>query len=105
VALTYYATVYVRRLVVPNLSVIIPISFKEHIPLVPDELRGVRSSFLLPAQAVSTIRMGDNQCAQQYHRLLTKGIKAENARLTVARAIVSTLYAMWRDGTAYQLRT
>ena len=55
--------------------------------------------------ATSAIGMGDNQYARQYRRLMTTGIKAENARLTVARPILSTLYAMWRDGTAYQART
>ncbi len=60
---------------------------------------------LAKGAAISAIRTEHNQYARQYRRLLTKGIKAENARLTVARAIVSTLYAMWRDGTAYQPRT
>ena len=60
---------------------------------------------LAKGAAISAIGMGENQYARQYRRLLTKGIKVENARLTVARAIVSTLYAMWRDGTAYQPRT
>jgi len=60
---------------------------------------------LAKGAAISAIGMGENQYARQYRRLLTEGIKAENARLTVARAIVSTLYAMWRDGTAYQPRT
>ena len=60
---------------------------------------------LAKGAAISAIGMGENQYARQYRRLLTKGIKAENARLTVARAIVSTLYAMWRDDTTYQPRT
>ena len=60
---------------------------------------------LAKGAAISAIRMSENQYSQQYRRLLAKGIKPENARLTVARAIIATLYAMWRDGTAYQPRT
>ncbi len=60
---------------------------------------------LAKGAAISAIGMGENQYARQYRRLLAKGTAPENARLTVARAIVSTLYAMWRDGTAYQART
>ena len=60
---------------------------------------------LAKGAAISAIRTEQNQYARQYRRLLAKGLKPENARLTVARAIGSTLYAMWRDGTAYQPRT
>ena len=60
---------------------------------------------LAKGAAISAIRTEQNQYARQYRRLLAKGTAPQNARLTVARAIVSTLYAMWRDGTAYQART
>lgn len=60
---------------------------------------------LAKGAALSAIRTEQNQYARQYRRLLAKGTAPENARLTVARAIVSTLYAMWRDPTAYQPRT
>jgi len=60
---------------------------------------------LAKGAAISAIGMGENQYARQYRSLLTKGIKPQNARLTVAPAIISTLYAMWRDDTPYQPRT
>jgi len=60
---------------------------------------------LAKGAAISAIRTEQNQYARQYRRLLAKGTAPQNARLTVARAIVATLYAMWRDGTAYQART
>ena len=57
---------------------------------------------LAKGAAISAIRTADNQYSQQYRRLLAKGIKPENARLTVARAILSTLYAIWRAAAALQ---
>jgi len=57
---------------------------------------------LAKGAAISAIRTADNQYSQQYRRLLAKGIKPENARLTVARAILATLYAIWRAAAALQ---
>lgn len=53
---------------------------------------------------VSAIAGKDNAFARQYRGLLSRGIKPESARLTVARAIVSTLYAMWCKGESYAPR-
>ena len=52
--------------------------------------------------AASSAILGENRFARQYERLLAKGKRPSMARLTVARAIVSTLYAMWRDDAPYQ---
>ena len=41
--------------------------------------------------AVTAIGLGDNQFSRQYHRLLDNVTSADNARLTVARAIVPSL--------------
>jgi transposase len=54
--------------------------------------------------ALAAIRAESNQFARQYQRLVAQGTAPENARLTVARAMVATMYAMWRDGTPYQPR-
>ena len=54
--------------------------------------------------AVSAITHGDNQFARQYRRLIADGIRAENARLTVARAMITTMWAIWRSGERYQPR-
>lgn len=51
--------------------------------------------------AVTAIGRDDNQFSRQYRRLLDSGTSPDNARLTVARAIVATLYAMWRDDQPY----
>jgi len=56
------------------------------------------------AAAVQAIAEGDNAFARQYHAMIQRGINPENARLTVARAIVSAMYAMWRKGEPYQPR-
>jgi hypothetical protein len=52
--------------------------------------------------AVDAIKFGDNHFARQHQRLVAGGTSAHNARLTVARAIISTLYAMWRSGEHYR---
>jgi transposase len=57
---------------------------------------------LAKSAAVDAIKLGDNRFARQYHRLVAGGTSTDNARLTVARAIVSTLYAMWRSGEHYR---
>jgi transposase len=55
--------------------------------------------------AVSSAIQGDNAFARQYRRLREEGLRSSMARLTVARAIVSTLYAMWRKDEPYRPRT
>lgn len=52
--------------------------------------------------AVDAIKFGDNHFARKYHRLVADGTSRDNARLTVARAIISTMYAMWRSGEHYR---
>ncbi len=54
--------------------------------------------------AIAAINHGDNQFARQYHRLIADGIRAHNARLTVARAIITTMWAIWRSGQRYRPR-
>lgn len=51
--------------------------------------------------AISAIRASDNRFGIQYRALLLQGVRTENARLTVARAIISTLWAMWRKDEEY----
>jgi len=51
--------------------------------------------------AQMAVRHDDNPFARQYQRLLANGVKSTNAQLTVARAIIATMYAMWRKGEAY----
>jgi transposase len=55
--------------------------------------------------AATAIAAGENAFGQQHARLRAAGVKPESARLTVARAIVSTLWAMWRDDAPYHPRT
>ena len=52
--------------------------------------------------ALSAIAQKDSQFCRQYQRLIAQGISAQNARLTVARALMATLYAMWRKGESYR---
>jgi transposase len=51
--------------------------------------------------AQMAVRHGDNAFARQYQRLIVNGVKSTNAQLTVARAIIATMFAMWRKGEAY----
>ena len=52
--------------------------------------------------AVNAINLGDNRFARQYQSLLAKQISPDNARLTVARAIISALWAIWLNGQHYR---
>jgi transposase len=51
--------------------------------------------------AGTAIGQGDNVFAHQYARRIAKGTSPEMARLTVARAIVSAMWAMWRKGEPF----
>jgi transposase len=64
--------------------------------------RGNRTLKDVAKGAASTaIGRGDNAFAQQFARLIARGTSPEMARLTVARAIVSALCAMWRTGESF----
>lgn len=56
---------------------------------------------LANSAAQAALNHGDNAFMRQYERLLANGVKPHCARLTVARAIVSTMFAMWRKGEPY----
>jgi len=51
--------------------------------------------------AISAIQAKNNQFVRQHERLIAKGASKSKARLTVARAIISTMWAMWRKGEPY----
>jgi len=52
--------------------------------------------------AASSAILGQNRFARDYERRIGEGKRPSMARLTVARAIVATLYAMWRDDAPYR---
>lgn len=52
--------------------------------------------------AITAINQGDNRFARQYRRLVASGVGPNNARLTVARTMISTLRAIWRSGGHYR---
>jgi transposase len=52
--------------------------------------------------ALTAIAAGKNRFAAQFGGLISQGRLPSRARLTVARSLVSTLYEMWRRGTAYR---
>jgi len=66
--------------------------------------RNPRLKDMAKGAAITAIGMRDNQFLRQYQRLLANGVGADCARLTVARAIVSALYAMWRKDEPYRPR-
>jgi hypothetical protein len=57
---------------------------------------------MLKGAAISAIQAGDNPFADKFHRLLVTKTAPELARLTVARSIANTLWAMWRKDEGYQ---
>ncbi len=54
--------------------------------------------------AQHAVNHGDNVFARQYKRSVAGGIKPHCAMLTVARAVVATMLAMWRKGEPYTPR-
>jgi len=59
---------------------------------------------VLKGAALTAIRGQTNPFAGQYQRLRRKGLRPELAWLTVSRSMASTLWTMWREGTAYRPR-
>lgn len=56
----------------------------------------------LKGAALTAIQTGNNPFADKYRRLLDQGMAPELARLTIARSIANTMWAMWRKGEQYQ---
>lgn len=56
----------------------------------------------LKGAALSAIRAADNPFADKYRRLLQDKLAPELARLSVARSIATTLWALWRKDEDYQ---
>jgi transposase len=57
---------------------------------------------VLKGAALRAIQAGDNPFADKYRRQIAEGIAPELARLSVARSIASTMWAMWRKDEDYQ---
>ncbi len=51
--------------------------------------------------ATSAIERGDNAFKNYYERMVSNGIIPANARHSVARKLVSTVSAMWKNGSDY----
>jgi len=51
--------------------------------------------------ATSAIERGDNAFKNYYERMVSNGIIPANARHSVARKLVSTMSAMWKNGSEY----
>jgi len=51
--------------------------------------------------AVEAIQQGDNEFAHHYTQMRQAGTSESNARRTVARKILATLYGMWKSGEPY----
>jgi len=65
--LRHHLPVDIGRLRVGYLRITIPISLKEHILPIPDELRGARSSYLLSSQSVRIVGEGRHCSARERH--------------------------------------
>jgi transposase len=62
--------------------------------------RPLKNMILMAAK--SAIRQGDNPFAEMYERLRHEGVTPRNARRSVARSQASTLWGMWKNGSAYR---
>ena len=51
--------------------------------------------------ALSAVAQGDNPFAELYRRWLAKGLSSKLARRNVARALATTLWGLWKNGSAY----
>ena len=61
-----------------------------------------RLKAVLKGAAKCAISCGDNRFARQYTALIARGMRPGNAQSTVARAIATTLWMMWKSGDAYE---
>jgi len=52
--------------------------------------------------AKSAVLQGDNAFAGQYRRWIDNGLSPRMARRNVARSLATTLWGMWKNGSAYQ---
>jgi transposase len=62
--------------------------------------RPLKGMILMAAK--SAIRGENNPFAEEYERLREKGVTPRNARRSVARSMASTLWGMWKNGSAYR---
>jgi transposase len=51
--------------------------------------------------ALSAVLQGDNPFAELYRRWLGQGLSSKLARRNVARALATTLWGLWKNGSAY----
>ena len=51
--------------------------------------------------ALSAVLQGDNPFAELYRRWIAKGLSSKLARRNVARALATTLWGLWKNGSAY----
>jgi len=51
--------------------------------------------------ALSAVLQGDNPFAELYRRWISKGLSSKLARRNVARALATTLWGLWKNGSAY----
>ena len=51
--------------------------------------------------ALSAVLQGDNPFAAMYRRWIAKGLSSKLARRNVARALATTLWGLWKNGSAY----
>ncbi len=61
-----------------------------------------RLKAVLKAAARCAVSGRDNRFSRQYHALIANGTRPGNAQSTVARAIATTLWMMWKSGDAYE---
>lgn len=57
---------------------------------------------MLKGATLSAIQAGGNPFCDKYHRQIAEGKAPELARLSVARSIANTMWAMWRKDEEYQ---
>jgi len=58
--------------------------------------------YVVMQAAIEAIQHGNNEFAEQAQRMRQAGVHEGNARRTVARKMLATIYGIWKSGEAYQ---
>src|SRR6516165_9311180 len=74
---------------------------RERRPGVVAASRRCGNIWALACSDTARVRQGDNPFAALYRRWIAKGLSSKLARRNVARALATTLWGLWKNGSAY----
>jgi|SRR6516162_1563165 len=77
---------------------------RERRPGVVAASRRCGNIWALACSDTARVRQGDNPFAALYRRWIAKGLSSKLARRNVARALATTLWGLWKNGSACRQR-